>query len=107
MKHSIKKTSDAGFAHLPFGSMEISLDCDQEHFEGNLLWIACAILPSEKVFDCNRPSIPLLDILEENGITVKCKERPTLTANEKEVLSQKRFLRNEKLATIRKQKEEV
>jgi len=100
MKHTIKKTSNAGFAHLPFGSMEITLDCGQEHFEGNLLWIACAILPSEKVFDCNRPSVPLLDILKENGVAVKCKERPTITAQEKEKL-------DKKLAKIRKQKEEV
>ena len=62
------------FYHLPFGSMHISLDCDQEHLAGNMLWIACALLPGEKVFDCDRPSVPLVDILKENGVTISTKE---------------------------------
>ena len=55
---------------LPFGKLKIIVECNPKEFEANLLWIACATLPSEKVFNHEKPNIPLIEILAQNEIEV-------------------------------------
>ena len=59
---------------LPFGKLAIVVECDPKEFEANLLWIACATLPSEKVFNHEKPNIPLLELLAQNEVEVIRKE---------------------------------
>ena len=57
--------------HPPINRMVITLDCDDDALDGNILWLACCLLSHEQVFNPGRSNVPLPQLLEENGITVR------------------------------------
>ena len=57
--------------HPPINRMVITIDCDDAALDGNILWLACCLLSHEQVFNPERPNIPLVQLLEEHGISVR------------------------------------